>query len=115
MAAAIVALSITLVVVMGVLVVGLWFSSNSAEVTVTPIAGKVTSVGGRKICDTGDGGHTGLNNAPWYMVFYSVPDKSSALVVALRAAAAAGYPLRAEKPDSNPATYVYDSNPPSDD
>lgn len=72
-------------------------SPNSAEDTVTPIARSLTAVGGKEICDNGDGGHTGLNNQPWYGVYYLVPDQARARSALFKAAAAAGYPLRRQK------------------
>ena len=74
-----------------------WFSSHSAEATVAPIAGTLTSVGGKEICDNGDGGHTGLNDEPWYKVYYFVPDEPRAGVIFYKAAARAGYPLSRRK------------------
>jgi hypothetical protein len=109
------AVGIPVVVVLGGLLLAyFWFSSNSAEAAVTPIARTLSSVGGREVCDNGDGRHTSFNDAPWYSVYYSVPDKSTALPIVLRAAAAAGSPLHGGALASgDPHTYDYDSNLPS--
>jgi hypothetical protein len=72
-------------------------SPNSAEITAKPIARSLTSVGGKEICDNGDGGHSGLNNQPWYKVYYLVPDESRARATFLKAAASAGFELHREK------------------
>ena len=110
------AVGIPIVVIVGGLSLAyVWFTSNSAEATVAPIAGTLTSVGGRKICDSGDGGHTGLNNQPWYGVYYFVPDETRARAAFFKAAAKAGYPLSRRKLYAGaPDPYGIASNPSGD-
>jgi hypothetical protein len=111
----IVAVVILVVVVVGVIVAFRAVTANSAKSAVAPLAASLTSIGGEKICDSGDGGHTFLNSTPWYKANYFVSDESRGQSAVLEAAAAAGFSLnrQAHIPGSDD-TFVFASSPSSD-
>jgi len=47
---------------------------NQAEKDFRPIANQMIRLGGQKICDNGDSGYGIDNSAPWYQIYYTVPD-----------------------------------------
>ncbi|HVX58303.1 MAG TPA: DUF4190 domain-containing protein [Candidatus Saccharimonadales bacterium] len=99
-----------ILMLLAIAALGGFHTGNSAESASKPLATQIESIGGKKICSNGDGGHGIDNTTPWYDVYYTVPDNAHLTGKVKDIASSAGYNLSVDRATINQLQGIPDSN-----